>query len=169
MMPAPTRRWRAAFLALSLVTASVAISGCSLFGEGDDASNDVNKDAANYKERPIDQIYNDAWKQINQGDWENAAKQFDEMERQHPYSVWARRAQLMGAYSYYLDRDYTKSIESAQRFLSIHPGNRDAAYAYYLIALSYYEQITDVTRDQKITTQAQDSLGELVRRYPNTR
>ena len=75
----------------------------------------------------------------------------------------------MSAFSYYLDRDYTASIQSAQRFLSVHPGNRDAPYAYYLIALSYYEQIRDVTRDQKITLQALSALGELTRRYPNTR
>ena len=62
-----------------------------------------------------------------------------------------------------------KRSSSAQRFISIHPGNRDAGYAYYLVALSYYEQITDVSRDQKITTQAQDALGELIRRYPNSR
>jgi len=94
---------------------------------------------------------------------------FDEVERQHPYSVWARRAQLMSAFSYYLAHDYTASIQSAQRFISVHPGNRDAAYAYYLVALGYYEQISDVTRDQKITQQALDALGELTRRYPNTR
>ena len=98
-----------------------------------------------------------------------AAALFDEVERQHPYSVWARRAQLMSAFSYYLDRDYNKSISSAQRFLSIHPGNRDAPYAYYLIALNYYEQISDVTRDQKTTQQALAALGEVIRRYPSTR
>ena len=97
-----------------------------------------------------------------------AALIFDEVERQHPYSVWARRAQLMSAFNYYAARDHTKSIESARRFLSIHPGNRDAPYALYLIALNYYEQISDVTRDQAITRQALDSLGELVRRYPDT-
>ncbi len=75
----------------------------------------------------------------------------------------------MSAFSYYLGRDYTQSIQSAQRFLSVHPGNRDAPYAYYLIALGYYEQIQDVTRDQKITRQALDALGELMRRYPNSR
>jgi outer membrane protein assembly factor BamD len=75
----------------------------------------------------------------------------------------------MSAFSYYLNKDYTQSIQSAQRFLSVHPGNRDAPYAYYLVALSYYEQIRDVTRDQKITRQALDALGELTRRYPNTR
>ena len=110
-----------------------------------------------------------AKKRLDQGHYKEAAALFDEVERQHPYSIWARRAQLMSAFSYYLDRDYTQSIQSAQRFLSVHPGNRDAPYAYYLIALSYYEQISDVTRDQKITRQALDALGELTRRYPNTR
>ena len=75
----------------------------------------------------------------------------------------------MSAYSYYLARSYSDSIKSAQRFLSIHPGNRDAPYAYYLIAIDYYEQINDVTRDQKITSQALDALGELIRRYPDTK
>jgi outer membrane protein assembly factor BamD len=91
------------------------------------------------------------------------------VERQHPYSPWARRAQLMSSFSYYVAKDYTKSIQSAQRFLSIHPGNRDAPYAYYLIGLSYYEQISDVDRDQKITTQALTAMNEVVRRYPSTR
>jgi outer membrane protein assembly factor BamD len=94
---------------------------------------------------------------------------FDEVERQHPYSPWARRAQLMSAFSYYVAKDYTKSIQAAQRFLSIHPGNRDAPYAYYLIGLCYYEQISDVSRDQKITKQALESMTEVTRRYPNTR
>ena len=75
----------------------------------------------------------------------------------------------MSAFSYYVARDYSKSIESAQRFLSIHPGNRDAPYAYYLVAICYYEQISDVTRDQKVTEQARTALTELVRRYPNSR
>src|SRR3546814_6009878 len=75
----------------------------------------------------------------------------------------------MSAFSYYLDRDYTNSLQAAQRFISIHPGSPDAPNAYYLIALDYYEQISDVTRDQKITQQALDALGELTRRYPNTR
>ncbi|HEV2747168.1 MAG TPA: outer membrane protein assembly factor BamD, partial [Allosphingosinicella sp.] len=98
-----------------------------------------------------------------------AAALFDEVERQHPYSIWARRAQLMSAFSYYLAGEHTKSVDSARRFLSIHPGNKDAPYALYLIALNHFEQIEDVTRDQSITRQALDALGELVRRYPDTR
>lgn len=122
-----------------------------------------------YVARDVGTLYNAAKLRLDQSRYKEAAALFDEVERQHPYSIWARRAQLMGAFSYYLDRDYTQAIQSAQRFLSVHPGNRDAPYAYYLIALSYYEQISDVTRDQKITQQALDSLGELTRRYPNTR
>jgi outer membrane protein assembly factor BamD len=122
-----------------------------------------------YIARDVDTLYATAKDRLDRRQYTLAAALFDEVERQHPYSVWARRAQLMSAFSYYMSRDYTKSTESATRFLSIHPGNRDAPYAYYLIALNYYEQIADVTRDQKITQQALDALGELVRRYPDTR
>ncbi|MEA2998771.1 MAG: outer membrane protein assembly factor BamD [Sphingomonadales bacterium] len=122
-----------------------------------------------YVARDVATLYNLAKRQLDRGDYANAASIFDEVERQHPYSIWARRAQLMSAFSYYAAKDYTKSLESSRRFLSIHPGNRDAPYAYYLIALSYYEQINDVTRDQTTTKQALDSLGELIRRYPDTR
>lgn len=122
-----------------------------------------------YVARDVGTLYSTAKTRLDQGRYKEAAQLFDEVERQHPYSIWARRAQLMSAFSYYLDRDYTKSIQSAQRFISVHPGNRDAPYAYYLVALSYYEQIRDVTRDQKITLQALNALGELTRRYPNTR
>lgn len=122
-----------------------------------------------YVARDVGTLYSAAKHRLDQGRYKEAAALFDEVERQHPYSVWARRAQLMGAFSYYLNGQYTEAIQGAQRFLSIHPGNRDAPYAYYLVAMSYYEQIGDVTRDQKITVQAQDALGELIRRYPNTR
>ncbi len=122
-----------------------------------------------YVARDVNTLYTLAKKRLDQGNYAQAAAIFDEVERQHPYSVWARRAQLMSAFSYYAAKDYTKSIESARRFLSIHPGNKDAPYAEYLIALGYYEQIKDVTRDQGTTRQALDALGELVRRYPNTR
>jgi outer membrane protein assembly factor BamD len=122
-----------------------------------------------YVARDVGTLYSTAKEKLDRHQYKLAAALFDEVERQHPYSVWARRAQLMGAFSYYLNRDYTESIASAQRFLSVHPGNRDAPYAYYLIGLCYYEQIQDVTRDQKITTQALDSLGELTRRYPNSK
>ena len=122
-----------------------------------------------YVARDVSSLYSAAKKTMDQGDYEQAAKLFDEVERQHPYSVWARRAQLMSAFNYYLARKYTESISSAQRFMTIHPGNADAPYAQYLIGMSYYQQIDDVTRDQTTTQQASDAFGELIRRYPDTR
>jgi outer membrane protein assembly factor BamD len=122
-----------------------------------------------YVARDVNTLYSLAKRRLDQNRYTEAAALFDEVERQHPYSVWARRAQLMSAFSYYASKDYTKSTESARRFLAIHPGNRDAPYAHYLVALNFYEQIEDVTRDQSITRQALDSLNELVRRYPTTR
>ena len=140
--------------------ALVLTSGCG--GRGG-----KNKDTA-YVARDVDTLYMAAKNRLDRGDSKKAAALFDEVERQHPYSPWARRAQLMSAFSYYVARDYAKAIQSAQRFLSIHPGNKDAPYAFYLIAISYYEQISDVSRDQKVTEQAKQALTEVVRRYPNT-
>jgi outer membrane protein assembly factor BamD len=147
-----------------LATATTAIlltAGCG--GKGA-----KNRDTA-YVARDVDTLYQAAKDRLDTGNVKEAAALFDEVERQHPYSPWARRAQLMSAFSYYIAREYSKSIQSSQRFLSIHPGNRDAPYAYYLVALSYYEQISDVTRDQKVTQQAKAALNELIRRYPGTR
>lgn len=140
-------------------SALVLASGCA--GRGG------NKDTA-YVARDVDTLYMAAKARLDRGQTKQAAALFDEVERQHPYSPWARRAQLMSAFSYYAARDYSKAIQSAQRFLSIHPGNKDAPYAYYLIAISYYEQISDVSRDQKITDQAKQALTEVARRYPDT-
>ena len=150
------------FRTLALVAASALVLSACASGRG-------SKTDTPYVARDVGTLYSAAKQRLDQHRYKEAAILFDEVERQHPYSVWARRAQLMSAFSYYLNRDYTESIQAAQRFLSVHPGNRDAPYAYYLIALGYYEQISDVTRDQKITRQALDALGELTRRYPNTR
>ena len=122
-----------------------------------------------YVARDVNTLYSLAKKRLDQGNYVLAAKLFDEVERQHPYSVWARRAQLMSSFSYYMAQSYPEAVSSSRRFLTIHPGNKDAAYANYLIAMSYYQQIEDVNRDQKITQQASDSFGELMRRYPGSR
>ena len=122
-----------------------------------------------YVARDVNTLYSLAKERLDQGNYELSAKLFDEVERQHPYSVWARRAQLMSSFSYYMAQKYPDAISSSQRFLTIHPGNKDAAYANYLIAMSYYQQIEDVTRDQKITQSASDSFNELIRRYPQSR
>ena len=143
------------------------LCGCSLF-DSDDATNDLNKDAAQYQERPIDQIYDNAWKQINKGNWELAAAQFNEVDRQHPYSVWARRAQLMSAFCYYQANKYDDAVSTADQYISLHPGSQEVAYAFYLKAISLYEQIVDVGRDQSKTQGALVALQDVVQRFPDT-
>ena len=151
------------FATCALVAALVPLAACA----GGD-SRQTRADTR-YVARDVNTLYNAAKDRLDRGLYMQAAALFDEVERQHPYSVWARRAQLMSAFSYYAADDHTKSIESARRFLSIHPGNRDAPYALYLIALNYYEQISDVSRDQGTTRQALDALNDVVRRYPTSR
>ena len=145
--------------AAAVIGASLTLTACA--GKGGP------RDTA-YIARDVETLYASAKDRLDRGQPKLAAALFDEVERQHPYSPWARRAQLMSSFSYYVAKDYNKSVESAQRFLSIHPGNKDAPYAYYLIALSYYEQISDVTRDQKVTEQTRTALQELIRRYPSS-
>jgi len=149
-------------LLLALGASLLPLTACAILEGG------RTKADTRYVARDVNTLYNAGWDRMRQGNYAQAAVIFDEVERQHPYSIWARRAQLMSAFNYYAARDHTKSIESARRFLSIHPGNRDAPYALYLIGLNYYEQINDVTRDQATTRQALESLGEVVRRYPDT-
>ena len=144
-----------------------ALAGATLLTAGCAGRNNGPQDTA-YVARDVESLYYEAKRRLDRGQPLLAAALFDEVERQHPYSPWARRAQLMGSFSYYVAKDYNKAIQAAQRFLQIHPGNKDAPYAYYLIALSYYEQISDVQRDQKITDQALVALNEINRRFPNT-
>ena len=134
-----------------------------------DCAGHKSKGDTSYVARDVSSLYTAAQRTMDMQDYEQAAKLFDEVERQHPYSVWARRAQLMSAFNYYLAHKYNDAISSAQRFLTIHPGNAEAPYAQYLVAMSYYQQIPDVTRDQTVTQQASDAFGELIRRYPDSR
>jgi outer membrane protein assembly factor BamD len=160
--PAMQKLSRPVFL-LALAIGVVPLSACaSLMGGG------RTKADTRYVARDVNTLYNAGFDRMRNQNYAQAALIFEEVERQHPYSIWARRAQLMSAFNYYAARDHTKSIEAARRFLSIHPGNRDAPYALYLVALNYYEQINDITRDQATTRQAMESLGEVVRRYPDT-
>jgi len=138
--------------------AALVLGACS----GDDDAEIV------YDERPVEQIYNKALNLLEDNKYRQAAAEFDEVERQHPYSQWARRAMLMASYCYYQTNDYDSAILSAQRFLALHPGNKDAAYAYYLMGISFYEQISDVGRDQGMTQSALATLSEVVRRFPET-
>lgn len=154
------------FLFSRSATIGLAAAGAMLLAGC--AQNNTRADTP-YVARDVATLYTAAKARLDRGQYGIAAALFDEVERQHPYSVWARRAMLMGSFSHYMDGEYARAIESSQRFLAVHPGNRDAPYAYYLIAMSYYDQISDVSRDQRISQQAMAALGELTRRYPNSR
>jgi outer membrane protein assembly factor BamD len=156
MSPKLTR----SFLLLLAAAVVIPASGC--------ARNKTGSDTA-YIARDVNTLYALAKERLDKQRYQEAAVIFDEVERQHPYSVWARRAQMMSAFSYYMAQKYPEAVSSAQRFLTIHPGNKDAPYAHYLIAMSHYQQIEDVTRDQATTQLAANAFGELMRRYPDSR
>ena len=120
------------------------------------------------QETPVEVIYNQGLDEVAAAEYDDAAFTFDLVERQYPYSVWATKAQLMAVFSYYMTNEYELAIGAADRFIRLHPGSPDAAYAYYMIAVSHYEQITDIGRDQGRTIKALDALEELIRRYPKS-
>ena len=153
-----------ASLAIVTAAAVIALSGCSMFNSNSGSDDED----AKYVERPVEQIYDEGWKKIRDGAWADAAKQFEEVERQHPYSIWARRAMLMSAFCYYQGNKYTDAINMADQYIQLHPGSQEVAYAFYLKAMSLYEQITDVGRDQTNTEQALTALQDVVQRFPNT-
>lgn len=119
-------------------------------------------------ERPAEDMFNEGMGYLKQGAPFDAARLFEEVDRQHPYSVWATKAQLMQAYSLYEMNKYDEAVAALDRFLGLHPGSRDAAYAYYLKALCYYERIADVRRDQDLTNRAAEALQEVIRRFPDS-
>ncbi len=121
-----------------------------------------------YVERPVEVIYNNAHAELMRGNLILAAREFDEVERQHPYSIWARRALVMAAYTYYLQNKYDDSIATSRRFLALYPGNKQASYVYYLIAMCQYERIANVKLGQRITELAQGALLDVIRRYPQS-
>ncbi|MDP1961419.1 MAG: outer membrane protein assembly factor BamD [Reyranella sp.] len=147
-------RIRRTVAGLALVWATFGLAGC---GSSDDDKN--------YVETPVEQLYNRALDDLGRQEYKKAAKGFEEVDRQHPYSVWATKAQIMAAFAYYESNKYDDAIIALDRFIQLHPGHRDLAYAYYLKALCYYEQISDVGRDQRATQQALEALAEVVKRF----
>ncbi|HTR86887.1 MAG TPA: outer membrane protein assembly factor BamD [Reyranella sp.] len=144
--------------ALALAVAA-SVSGCSWFSSD---SNDT------YKEQPVEVLYNRALDDLGAQDYKHAAKEFEEVDRQHPYSVWATKAEIMAAFTYYQSNKYDDAIIALDHFIELHPGHKDIPYAYYLKGLCYYEQISDVGRDQAITQKALDALSDLAKRFPDT-
>jgi len=121
-----------------------------------------------YEERPVELLYSVGSERLDAKMWNEAINLFREVERQHPYSEWSRRSILMTAYAHYQGNQYEEAIGDADRFVSLYPGNPSAAYAYYLKAVCYFEQIVDVGRDQASTEQALAALREVVQRYPRS-
>ena len=148
---------RGAVAGVAMAVATLGLAGC---GSSDDD--------ANYVEQPVEVLYNRALDDLGVQEYKAAAKGFEEVDRQHPYSVWATKAQIMAAFAYYQSNKYDEAIIALDRFIQLHPGHRDIPYAYYLKALCYYEQISDVGRDQRITQQALDALAEVVKRFPES-
>lgn len=121
-----------------------------------------------YIEQPVETIYNEALRSLDRNLWAVSALQFDEVQRQHPYSPWAQRAMLMAAYARYRARDYEKAISSAEEYISLHPGGDGAPYGYYLIAISHFDQIIDVGRDQARSDLALRAFNEVLARFPES-
>ena len=142
----------------ALVLLVAALPACSFF----------NKEEV-VPDEPADKLYNEGLFLLNnKRDYRQAAKRFEEVDRQHPYSEWARKALLMSAYAHYEGNQYEDSVTAAKRYVTLHPGTADAAYAQYLIGSSYFDQIPDITRDQQRTEKAMQALDEVVRKYPST-
>ena len=161
MSNAFTHRFTRPRAVLLAVATAAGLSACGL--------TDPAVEQPTYQEQPIEQLYNDAMAKLDAKDWKAAATAFEEVERQHPYSIWATKALLMSAYAYYENNKYDEAIIALDRFIELHPGHRDIAYAYYMKGLSYYEQINDIGRDQRMTELAMQNLREVVNRFPESK
>jgi outer membrane protein assembly factor BamD len=152
-LPAVLRRF-------ALVGAALLLAACSTSKEG-------TKDAF-ADDQPAGVLYNEGLAYLNGGKMGDAIKSFDEVDRQHPYSEWARKALIMSAFASYRRGRFDDTVNSANRYLTLYPGSPDAAYAQFLIGSSYFRQIPDITRDQEPTRKAMAALQEIVDRYPDS-
>lgn len=125
-------------------------------------------DEPEYVERPPEELFNQAHDELTDGSRAEAARLFAEVERQHPYSSWATRSQVLSAFAHYEAGEYDETVNALDRFIRLHPGSDLVPYAYYLRALAFYDRISDVQRDQRMTELAQGALQQVVRRYPGT-
>jgi outer membrane protein assembly factor BamD len=145
---------------LALLPVILLVGACSsIFGDKDPILPD----------EPADRLYNEGVYLLNEKkQFKDAAKKFEEVDRQHPYSEWARKSLIMSAYAFYEAGAYDDCVNAARRYISLHPGSQDAAYAQYLIGASYFDQIPDISRDQTRTERAISALEEVGRKFPNT-
>jgi outer membrane protein assembly factor BamD len=144
----------------ALVLILIALSACSAVKK--------KQPTLAYEERPVELLFNVGADDLDHHEWNDAVNYFREVERQHPYSEWSRRAILMTAYAHYEANNYAEAISDADRFISLYPGNVSTPYAYYLKAICYFEQIVDVGRDQAYTENAMGTLRDVIKRYPHS-
>lgn len=156
-----TPRYKLLARAIAVSMLAAGLGACGTFGREP-------RESVQYVEEPVAQLYNRGGDYLDRRRWADALRMFQEVERQHPYSSWARRAMLMQAYAHYRARSYDDAIANAQRFISLHPGNESTPYAYYLISVCHFERILDVGRDQGTTERALQALTDVVRRYPES-
>jgi len=154
------RRRGAGAAVLVAVAVAATLSGCSVIKK--------KKPTLAYEERPVELLFSVGAADLDRHQWSDAVLYFAEVERQHPYSEWSRRAILMTAYAHYEANKYADAIQDADRFIALYPGNAATPYAYYLKAICYFEQIVDVGRDQASTEQALGALSDVIKRYPST-
>jgi outer membrane protein assembly factor BamD len=156
------RRGRALAGATLLAACAGLLSACS--------STDETLDLNSYVDtiEPADVLYNQGLANLNSGRLKEAAKKFAAVDRQHPYSEYARKANVMGAFTSYKLGAYDEAVSSARRFVNLYPTDEDAAYAQYIIGLSYFNQMPEVTRDQRTTRLALQNFNELIERYPDS-
>jgi outer membrane protein assembly factor BamD len=155
----PASKFRTGLILSAVAVSALTISACGNRGA---------RPRLAYEERPVEALYNTGYQRLESRRWGDAIDYFQEVERQHPYSEWSRRAILMQIYAHYHSNNYAEAIAAADRFIQLFPGNPSAPYAFYMKALCNFEQITDVGRDQGYAQAALDGLRDVARRYPGT-
>jgi len=158
------KSWARSPVLLALVACAVGLSACSHLGFGAKKKPDTTA----YEERPVDQLYAAGAQRLDEHRWGDSINYFKEVERQHPYSEWSRRAIMMQAFAHYEANQYDDAIGDADRFIQLYPGHPTTSYAYYLKAECYFEQILDIGRDQAATEEALTAMRDVARRYPKS-
>jgi outer membrane protein assembly factor BamD len=153
--------------ALFLIAAPLALSGCSRL-LGSDVSPNVEAVADEANAPPAETLYTQGLNYLKTGDYDRAVSKFNEIDQDYPYSTWSTHAELLAGYAQYKNQEYDSALSSLSRYIALHPTDNEAAYAYYLKALCYYEQIDDVQRDQTATYEAIQTLGDVITRYPDS-
>jgi len=149
---------------VSLLALAVSLAACSASKNGGSADTEFPGGVV----PPADKLYAQGVEHMQKGEYDKAVKDFDAEEENYPYSTWATHAQLLAGYAQYKQQNYDDAISALTRFIGLHPESSEAAYAYYLKALCYYEQIEDVERDQTTTFEAIQTLQDVINRFPDS-